>query len=332
MLFVLRRFLREGKRDSLSPRAAAWPIAAALAAASSSPAWPAFQDTAYSARSMAMGGAFTAVYGDHVSVFFNPAGLAAIPRLSMRLDGVREIPSASAPAPEDNLNGIASMRLPARLGVATFSGLAGQEGSAGSEQMEALSWGGEPVRPIPGGRLYLGASAKMLGLNETGGSPDYERFGLDAGAIYRFRRRFSFGASLINANQPSWDLPGLQDRAPRTARAGFAVELPDFVLAADYAHSNAAARTPSRDQESLGVERWWNNEKGHSLFVVRSGVEAGGAQPLWSWGLGVKKFGIEISYAMSIALDGDVGPGQALSLRFRFIESPSGVPLNDPPD
>jgi hypothetical protein len=332
MLFVPRRFLPQGKEISVRPRLTVWPASAALLVAASLPAWPAFQDTAYSARSMAMGGAFTAVYGDPVSVFFNPAGLAAIPRLSMRLDGVREIPSASSPAPEDNLNGIVSMRLPARLGVATFSGLSGQEGAAGSEQMEAVSWGGEPARHVPGGQLYLGASAKMLGLNETGGAPDSERFGVDAGAIYRFRRRFSFGASLLNANQPAWDMPGFDERAPRTARAGFAVELPDFVFAADYAHSNAAAGNPSRDQESMGVERWWNNERGHSLFVVRSGVAAGGAQPLWSWGLGVKKFGVEISYAMSIALNSDAGPGQALSLRFRFIESPSGATLNDTPN
>ncbi len=313
----------------MNQRAVAWPAAAALLAAFSTPGRAAFQDTAFSARSMAMGGSFTAVYGDPISVFFNPAGLAAVKRFSMRLDGVREIPSSASP--EDNLNGIASVRLPAKLGVAAFSGLAGQEGARGSEQMEALSWGGEPVRHVPGGQLYLGASARLLGLNETGGTPGDERWGLDAGAIYRFRRRFSFGASLLNADQPSWGSSGLYDRAPRTARAGFAVELPDFVLAADYAHTNAAASAPSRDQESLGVERWWNNEKGHSLFVVRGGLAAADDQALWSWGLGVKKFGIELSYAMSLPVESDAGPGQALSLRVRFGESPSGAETIEAP-
>src|ERR1700722_6699074 len=54
--------------------------ASALAAA---PAFAAFDDTAFGARDMAMGGAFTAVHDEVGAIAYNPAALGQVPALDI---------------------------------------------------------------------------------------------------------------------------------------------------------------------------------------------------------------------------------------------------------
>ncbi|MBM3314886.1 hypothetical protein FJY71_03470 [candidate division WOR-3 bacterium] len=175
-------------------------------------------------RSLAMGKAFTAVADDAQAVYFNPAGLYQL--------NAQEILLAHSQLYLARMEYIAYAIPTREFGTFGINLI-----NYGSEQLDSRDPRNYQYEPTafaenaymasysynPWHFLGFGGTLKLITKNLAEHAD--VTFGGDLGLIVKLPRPFSFGISAQNLLQPVIELVSLQERYPRTLRAGAAVRL-----------------------------------------------------------------------------------------------------------
>lgn len=275
-----------------------------------------FEDSGLSPRAVSMGGALTAVEGDPVSWLYNPANLGSLRQVSAAAHYLRQFHIPAGEVDDDQINAAAGFPLFGR-GSLGLAGIYNRQNRLAVERTAALGYGSRGLWELEGGAVELGAALRLLKRSlDAGGGPKTQA-AFDLGALYRFRERYAVGLSVINANRPRLDAAGLPDRAPAMVRLGVAESVRGFTAALD-----AVKREPSGGRRGtatlgLGFENWWPTARRGS-FALRAGLSLGDRTKTWAAGLGWRRLGGRLDYALTVPMAGTSRFGHAVSLTFRF--------------
>lgn len=285
-----------------------------------------FEDSFYSARAMAMGGAFTAVPDDPVSLFYNPAFLGTNRHVGIDANALREFHAPMSSVDQGNLNAIVALPVtrPTYQGTFALAGLYNRQFGTGAERMESLGYGTHGLWDTEAGSFDTGASVAFAGQDFGGGTSVAVHPDLSWGGLYRFKNQYYGGVALSNIGGPRWSANGLAQEAPFTISAGASEVVSDFVLAADVRAIPKASGAPSSADAGTGFEYWWRDRQKRAL-ALRAGLRLANDDSTGDWGLGVKIFGGELDYAMSVPFQGTWRLGNALSFLVRFGEGDPGA-------
>lgn len=281
-----------------------------------------FEDSGLSPRAVSMGGALTAVEGDPVSWLYNPANLGSLRRVEASAHYLRQFHIPAGEVDDDQINAAAGFPLLGR-GSLGLAGIYNRQNRLAVERTAALGYGSRGLWELEGGAVELGAALRLLKRSlDAGGGPKTQA-AFDLGALYRFRERYVAGLSVINANRPRLDAAGLADRAPAMLRLGIAESARGFTIALD-----AVKREPSGGRRGtatlgLGLESWWPTARRGS-FALRAGLSLGDRTKTWAAGLGWRRMGGRLDYALTVPLAGSSRFGHAVSLTFSFGDSHPG--------
>jgi hypothetical protein len=268
------------------------------------------------ARAGAMGGAFTAVAEDALSIFYNPAGPALAERDQAALahaewlEGLRNEHMAYVHVVSDRVSlftGFSALLTPrldeyddAGFNTGTFSAM---DGAAGA----GIAWKGEE-------NLSLGLFAKTV-YQQARREKAYAYAG-DIGALYDYREDVRFGAAIQNLGtamrlyRESFDLP-------RTYRTGAAYRLKQTAWFT--AEILKAGRSDTAF--ALGAEGEYA-VTGRETVFLRAGYKSGRSKNAGSGvsaGLGIRTGDLGVDYAFSPF--GDLGDAHRFTLTFRFGKS-----------
>ncbi len=286
---------------------------------SAAPAFSAFEDVFYDARSAAMGGAMTAIPDDPMALFYNPAALGQTraPEITASDLNLKNAPSGAG----NQQVGDASAILPAPEGLNGsfgFAGLYDQNSALPETNREIkMGYGSRGLFDTGSGTLDMGGSLDYLNGSVAGGS-SIGRVAADLGALYKWGDRYSLGASLLNLGEPKFAAPqGLVDMAPTTLRAGFSESVSGYTVDIDGVHQNATALIPALNYAALGMERWFPTAE-HGSIAARAGLNMGNLNKSFSAGIGWRIMGAEVDYALLLPLSQATGTSDAVSLSFRF--------------
>jgi len=95
-------------------------------------------------------------------------------------------------------------------------------------------------------------------------------------------------------------------------------------MALDLTKSEPSGAAPGTVAAAAGLERWWATARNGS-FAGRTGLSLGDFSKTWSWGLGWRVLGGELSYAMTVPMQGPTMIGHSVGLLFRFgTSNPEG--------
>ena len=268
-------------------------LAAALLCllAAAGPARAAFEDLGFGARGPGMGDAFTAVADDVSAAYYNPAGLSNLERTKIMASHAL-FHTGLSDGSSLGMSGLA-FATPISNGRNGTVGVLWQQFSLSgvySEQTGQLSWGYRFAKESPYEKFSLGASVKYLShgftrLDETynavrddilqqgdtdpvlAGAKTRSALDADVGALYRYSKRWTFGASVMNAMQADVAFSDAdQDKIPMKTRLGASYKTLWMLMAADARISKgpdgkmdkqftvAAEKVfPSLDRGDLGV-------------------------------------------------------------------------------
>ncbi len=285
-----------------------------------------FEDSFYSARAMAMGGAFTAVPDDPVSLFYNPAFLGTNRHVGVDANALREFHAPASSVDQGNLNAVVALPVtrPSYQGTFALGGLYDRQFGTGAERLESFGYGTHGLWDTEAGSFDTGASLAFVGQDFGGGTRVAVHPDLSWGGLYHFKDQYYGGVALSNIGGPRWSANGLAQEAPFTVSAGASEVVSDFVLAADVRAIPKASGAPSSADAGTGFEYWWRDQQKRAL-ALRAGVRLANDDATGDWGLGVKIFGGELDYAMSVPFQGTWRLGNALSLLVRFGEGDPGA-------
>lgn len=294
-------------------------MAALLLAAFAGPAGAAFEQAPLSARATALGGAMTAVDDDPASMLDNPATLGPQRTPAAALDYLRQFDVPAGKANQDQINGLGVLPVDQDLirGAFGFGYVYNQQSKFAVERQETVGFGTRNAFQFDEDALDFGGTIKVQGKSFDGGS-GLAHGDLDGGMLYRFGDRYALGVSLLDVFRPAYREPGgLVERAPLTARAGFSERVDGFLLSMDLSQSERSGDYGAAATLAGGMERWWATERAGS-FALRTGLSLGDRDKTWNWGLGWRMFGGELSYAMTVPMEGATVFGHCVSLSFRF--------------
>lgn len=233
------------------------------------------------ARAAAMGDAFTAVADDSTSLYWNPAGLVRIEKhelstmYNMWFEGISQ--------------GYVSVGFPLLGGT---MGLGTNYVSMGD--LEGRDESGNPTGTFQAsdlavcigfagrlGKLSLGLSGGMV--RSTVAADSNSAFLGTVGGLFEIGKNFSVGAVAQNLGTKLGE-----DSLPLILKAGLALEVGSFFLAADIGKS--------QDTDlyyCVGIESWIG-----SVVALRAGYRTGrDVGPGWTAGLGFKMGGFALDYA-----------------------------------
>ncbi len=221
-------------------------------------AFAAFEDLGFGARAPGMGDAFTGVADDVSTAYYNPAGLSNLERPKMMAShsifytGLSDGSSLGLSA--------AAFATPIASGRNGTLGVLYQQFSlAGvyNETTAQVSWGYRFNKQSRYEKFSVGATAKYLShgftrLEETynavesdilqngntdpvlAGANSRNAFDADLGALYRYSKRWTFGAAVLNAMQANVAFSSLdKDKVPMKTRVGASYKSLWLLLAAD---------------------------------------------------------------------------------------------------
>ena len=296
-------------------------LAAALALACAIPARAGFEDVGFNPRGISMGGAMTAVPDDISAVMYNPANLGSIKRTQTTLNYLREFQAPPGQVNADLMDFGAAFPVQQEIinGTFAFSWLYDRYQNIGLDRTTALSYGTRGVLEREEGGLDFGGTLKFLSRTlDAGGSVIKPT--IDLGSSYRFWEKYSAGFSLLNFSRPR--VPG--GRAPLTAKLGVAETVHGFTMAMDLTKREPSGDVPGTVTAAAGLERWWATAR-HGSFAGRTGLSLGDRSKTWNWGLGWRMLGGELSYAMTVPMQGPAVVGHSVGLLFRFgASNPEG--------
>lgn len=274
-----------------------------------------FIDNGAGARAMGMGHAYTAVSDDINAVHYNPAGLAGLTRPellvshSKLLVGLQDDSNIAA-------NYVAYAHPVEGKGVFTAAYNDTTLEEFYRERTIRLGYAREMSKT-----LRLGATLKILNKSfGIGGDPnlavdplfkkqgtDAQAMSLDLGARWQRSKRWSFGASVLDANSPDTGL-GQADKVERTLRAGVGYHPRLYHFGFDL------ARTGSDLDVQVGGERWFARK----TFALRGGFGLGSRSDRdLNVGATYRNDTFEVNYAMNLPLTGISGTSG--THRFSFI-------------
>lgn len=295
-------------------------ISAVLALAAA-PGFAAFEDSGWSARSIGMGAAFTAVPGDPSGAAYNPATIGQTKGVQYSSNYLRQLHIPAGEIDQDQMN--ATLIIPIRQ--ETFNGGIGvtwiytDQEKLSIDRAVGASYGTRSFMEFDRATLNIGGGLKVLSRNVRGGGgtakPD-----LDFGLLLRFGERYSAGLSLLNLNGPRLDAGSVSDRVPATLRVGFAETVRNFVWSADFVKREPSGGHRGAASVSAGMEHWTATARAGS-FAARTGLGMGEAVKIWNWGAGWRIFGGQLDYAMTLPLSGAPRLSHAVSVLFRFGEA-----------
>ncbi len=265
------------------------------------------------ARAGAMGGAYTAVAEDALSIFYNPAGPALADRdqaalaHSEWLEGLRNEHMAYVRVVSDRVaifTGFTALLSPRldeydEMGFKTGS-FSAMDGAAGA----GIAWKGED-------NLCLGLFAKSV-YQQAGSEKGYAYAG-DIGALYNYREDFRFGAALQNLGTPM-RLYQTRFDLPRTYRVGAAYRLKQMA----WLTTEILKAGQSDTAFALGAEGEFA-VTGRETVFGRLGYKSGRSKSAGSGvsaGLGIRTGSLGVDYAFSPF--GDLGDAHRFTLAFRF--------------
>lgn len=291
-------------------------LAALLALALMTPvrALAAFEDVGFGPRDVAMGGAFCAVGDDPGVVAYNPASLGQATAVDTTASYLRQFHSPSGESDRDVTR--AAVIVPVRQEV--FNGAFGFDArydrrtNVGGDRSFAVAYGTRGLRETEGGGVDFGGAFKLMGTNfDRGGGATH--LALDMGTIYRFKDRYSVGASLLNFGSPKYS----GDRAPLILKVGAAEQLRGVIFAADFTKRENSSAGNGQHTMAVGFERWWATPR-FGQFAARSGLSLGEGSRTWNWGFGWRAQGARLDYSMTVPMTGTARFGHGLSLSVRF--------------
>ncbi|MDP2866977.1 MAG: hypothetical protein Q8O90_12105, partial [Elusimicrobiota bacterium] len=134
----------------------------------------------------------------------------------------------------------------------------------------------------------------------------------------------SVGFSVLNLNNPSFDIGGLKDKAPMVIRLGVSERREDYTLSLDLARRTASAGQKGNVSVNPGVEHAWRSQRA-GLFFSRAGLNLAERASALSAGLGWKHLASELSYGLSVPLTGAIVPAHSLTLALRFGDRDVGA-------
>ncbi|MFA5161207.1 MAG: PorV/PorQ family protein [Elusimicrobiales bacterium] len=268
-----------------------------------------------SARAMALGGAYTAVGDDSVSLFYNPAGIARLPRSDVSLthtewiSGIKsEYGSAAFPVGNDVTLGCA-------LNLFTIS------------PMDRTDASGNTTGSFGAGESsFMAAAAKNIGLNfAVGAAVKYMRQSVDDAVasgsaidlgVMGFFGHLRLGAALQNVG-PGMAVGDMTFSLPLTKRVGASLKLGEYLMAVgDYVESSSAsgARAGLEYAVRNSFSQW-------DRLLLRAGWQAEGAGSSGSTGqfalgAGYERPNWRVDYGFAPC--GDLGNAQRISFMYRF--------------
>ncbi len=270
-----------------------------------------FGDQGFSARAVAMGGAFTAMTSDPASVFYNPAGIAFARHVSLSLNALRQfnLPAGFTDQSQANLIAVA----PLSVGVAGLSYIYNDPRGYSSERTTQLSYATQGLWQAPGADLEVGGSLKFPDTAPPMGGKSDATAAMDLGAVERFHDKYSAGISLLNLS--GGRVGG--SKLPVELRAGVSESVRDMTFVFDIAHEGPSGLYREETSAGAGLERWWETVQ-HGAVAARVGLRAGDRDQTWNMGLGWRIMGGEADYAFTIPLKGPARLGNAVSITWRF--------------
>lgn len=248
------------------------------------------------ARAVAMGEAHTAVVGDQMAAFWNPAGVAAMRGKDFVLVHHRSVQGINQ-GYGGWAYGNGTRGLALSLGVYGVGGLEMRTGPtldpAGSFSVYALNAGVSYAQRI-GQRLYAGFSVRAL--HENIGSESAWGTGVDLGLLYRVSDGITAGVSYRNLGRMDV-LDRVRTPLPREFRAGVASGWGAWTGAVD-------VRVPEKGQKGLNMGLEYAVGQ---LLLLRGGYMTARDTRDWSLGFGLVRKNWRIDYAfvpMAMGLGG----------------------------
>lgn len=294
-------------------------LAAGLLALGAFPAAAAFEDLPAGARQLGFGGQHAALE-DPLSFYANPA----LPGASRKFEtGAHFLSSKRTTQGPANLDGYGAWALVPRMaygkmGTLALGGLLLSDGDARQKAL-TFGWGTWHLLRREAGVLDFGANLKILSADPGDGGGAVSGFGVDLGAVFRPDERHTLGFSVLNLNNPAFELGVLEDSAPRVIRVGVAERRDDFILSLDVARRSASAGRNGSVSVNPGMEHSWRTERAGLLFS-RAGLMLAERASALSAGLGWRRMATELSYGIAVPLTGAVSPAHSLTLALRFGE------------
>ncbi|KAF0127293.1 MAG: hypothetical protein FD189_360 [Elusimicrobia bacterium] len=181
----------------------------------------------------------------------------------------------------------------------------------------ALGWSSWQLMRVSGGSLDLGVNFRMQQLTHIPSEEAVSNPGLDLGAVYRGEEGISYGFSILNLGNPSFETGTLADNSPRIYKLGAAQEARHYRLAMDFTRRSDSAGQGVTYTLSSGAERAWHFLRRGAL-LARGGLHLGDASSLLALGAGWRLAESDFSYAFMLPLSGGQGVGHALTLNLRF--------------
>lgn len=283
--------------------------------------YAAFEDSGYSPRAVAMGGAMTAVTGDPVSLFYNPATLGPQRNAALSTNFLHQFHIPAGPVDQDIMNVAAVVPVSQEIinGTFGFSHVYNEQKNAAIERAGGLSYGSRSFHEFDGGVLEWGATLKWLKRTLNSGSGPALEGGLDVGMLGRFEDIYTVGFSLLNFNRPSLNAV-TADRAPLTAKLGFAEQVKGFTYAFDISKREPSGGHPGSANLGAGLENWWPTANRGSV-AVRTGLSLGNRDKTFNWGFGWSLFGGQLDYSMTVPVEGVARLSHGVGLLYRFGQS-----------
>jgi len=229
-----------------------------------------------SARTLGLGGAYTAMADDPLGILSNPAGLSFMDQNEVRFESARLFEQTSI-----NSFGFAvpGSRWPS-LGFAIVSlGTGDIErtndvndnlGSFKESETAYLLTASKSVTP----KIALGANFKMV--QQSVESFNAGGFGMDLGAIVQVSRDLRLGASVMNAGGPKLKLRDVEEAYPTQVRGGAALTVFNgrglMSLEADHSEGLGARLHAGAEywiQSGMALRMGWNNDGGTGGFTYR---------------------------------------------------------------
>ncbi|MBI4656964.1 MAG: type IX secretion system membrane protein PorP/SprF [Elusimicrobia bacterium] len=289
------------------------------------PSYALFDDLGMGARGPGMGNAFTAVADDINSVYYNPAGLSSVERPKVMASYTSLLSGLTDGSSLSMMN--ISLAVPIESGKnGAMGALWHKFGVSGvyMEQTLHASYGYKFPKNHVLEKFSVGASIKYLGhsfsrlsesynamdgINATNdvdpaliGENSKSAFDFDAGALYRFTNRYTFGLAVKNILQPDMSFSGASpDKIPMKIRLGASYKSLWMIMASELRMEKGPTGSMDRDV-ILAAERVFPSlDKGD--FGIRAAFAMGTRDYKEAFaGLSYKINKIEFNYAFSMPL------------------------------
>lgn len=295
-------------------------LAAGLLAFSAFPAAAAFEDLPAGARQLGFGGQHAALE-DPLSFYANPALQGASRKFETGAHFLSSKRTTQGPADLDAYGVWALVPRMAygKMGTLAIGGLYRNDGGLVKQKAVTFGWGSWHLIRREAGVLDFGANFKILSAAPEAGGESASGFAVDLGAVFRPDERHTLGFSVLNLNNPAFEIGALEDSAPRVIRVGVAERRDDFILSLDLARRSASAGRNGSVSVNPGMEHSWRTERSGLLFS-RAGLHLAERATALSAGLGWRRMATELSYGIAVPLTGAVSPAHSLTLALRFGE------------